>query len=171
MLVVDKVGDNLTRVFLNIDKEGKIVSTKNGEKEYYTTLSAELSQIQEREREYNGEKVKVWNISFKDYNTREEYILSLSHSSGVFRSIVLSLASLPFIDRKTPITIHPYSKDGYTKVVVSYGDTRLNWVDGGKGLPPVDEVEVKGKKYKDTTNRDEYIEGLVAQINSRISPI
>lgn len=161
--------ENFTKVFLNIDREGRIVrSLKNGDKEYFDFMSASLSSIRTREREYNGERVKVWNISLKDYDSREEYILSLRYESGVFRSIVLALASLPLIDGRTPISIHPYSRDGYTKVIVKYGETRLDWIDGGKNLPPMEEVVVGGKTYKDSQKRDAYIEGLVSQINSRI---
>lgn len=159
----------LTRMFLNIDKEGRLVYNKDGEKKFFDSVSGTLSGIQKREREYNGEKVLVWNISLKDSETREEYILSLRYESGVFRSIVLSLASLPVIGKEEVISIHPYSKDGFTKVIVRQGDTKLDWIEGGKKLPQAEEVNVAGKIYKDTSKRDAYIEKLVAQINNLIN--
>ena len=58
--------------------------------------------------------------------------------------------------------IEPYLKNGFTKVVVSVGGTRLDWVI--KELPEVKEVLVGGQRIKDDSERMKLIEHYVEEI-------
>lgn len=84
----------------------------------------------------------------------------------MFKSIILSLANSGRGVGFFPVRIETYLKDGYTKVIVSIGGERLDWVT--KELPPVKEIRIGGKVVKDDAARMDYICGLVEEINRRL---
>lgn len=143
---------------------GKLVHSENGEKKYYTFVEGKLEKIYRQERNFNGETVLYWYIDIRGEGT-ELYSIALPYASGVFKSIVLSLASEPTVGLGK-IRIEPYEKNGYTKVVVKAGERRLDWVT--KELPPIEEVEIGGRKIKDDSKRMLLISSLVKDINKTL---
>lgn len=144
--------------------EGQISHSEDGKREYFASVSGTLEKIYKQERNFNSETVQYWYIDIRGEKD-ELYSISLPYKSGVFKSIILALASEPAI-ALSPIKIEPYKKGDFTKVVVSSGDKRLDWVT--KELPAVEEFRVSGQIFKDDTKRMAYINTLVQEINTRL---
>lgn len=90
------------------------------------------------------------------------------HSSGVFKSIILALASDEALSSSTPVRIEPYEgRNGYTKVVVYSEGVKLDWVT--KQLPEQEVVLVGGKQVRDDSKQMELITSLCATIIERIA--
>lgn len=151
------------RYYLTIS-DGQVVHSENGEKKYYSFVEGKLEKIYKLERNFNGETVLYWYIDIRGEKD-ELYSLSLPFKSGVFKSIVLSLASEPTVALGT-IKIEPYKKGDYTKVVTYCNVKKLDWIV--KELPAVETIRIAGQPVKDDTKRMEYIESLVRQINARL---
>ena len=151
------------KIYLNIT-EGKVVRRTDRGVLKYDYVQGNLERIYPREREFRGEKVPYWYIDLKDSKTGDIYSLGLRSSSGVWRSIILSLGSADHF--LLPVRIAPYRKGEYDKVLVYLGEDRLDWISE---LPPVEEVEVQGQIIKSTAKRDEFIVSLVERVNKKVS--
>ena len=156
------LGQTDKKIYLNIT-EGKVVRRTERGVLKYDYVEGELERIYPREREFRGEKVPYWYIDLKDRETGSIYSIGLRSSSGVWRSIILSLGSVESF--LFPIKICPYRKGEYDKVVVYSGDTRLDWVSE---LPPVEVIEVQGEKVKSSVKREKFISDLVDKVNGKI---
>lgn len=149
--------------FLNI-KDGKILHRDGLIENEYDFIEGNLEKIFTKEREFNGEKTLYWYIILRDEG--ELVSIGLPYSSGVFKSIVLALASCNTLGLDSKIRIETYLKDGRTKVVVYNGGKKLDWVT--KELPPVPEQMIGGKLVKDDSERMDYIKSLVANITRQL---
>lgn len=147
--------------FLNF-KDGKIVKRNGLILEEFDFIEGSLEKIFLKERDFNGERVLYWYVVLQD-EKNERFALSFNYNSGVFKSVVLSLASDDTIGLSNKIRIDSYFKDGKTKVVVRNGTNKLDWVT--RDLPPVNEVDVGGKIVKDESARMELISHYVEKIN------
>ena len=156
------LGQKDKRIYLNI-AEGKIVKRTDQRVEVYDYLEGDLERIYPKEREFRGEKVPYWYLDMRDSQSGDLYSLGIRASSGVWRSLILSLGSVETF--LLPIKINPYRKGDYDRVSVYSGEKRLDWVSG---LPPIEEIEVQGQRVKSTAKRDQYISSLVDQVNSRL---
>ena len=154
-----QTGGGLT--FLNF-KDGKIVKRNGLLADEYDFVEGTLGKIFQKERDFNGERVLYWYIVLQD-EKGENFALSFPYNSGVFKSIVLSLASDKTIGLSNKIRIDSYLKDGKTKVVVRNGANKLDWIT--RDLPPVNEVNIGGKIVKDESARMELISHYVGEIN------
>ena len=129
------------RHYLNISG-GKIVQrTESGRTLSFDFVEGILEGISQKDREFRGEKVPYWYIDLRDPQTGELYSLGVGASSGVWRSLILSLGSCK--DFLLPIRISPYKRGEYDRVSVHQGGERLDWISD---LPPVEEVEVSPGK-------------------------
>lgn len=72
----------------------------------YDRIVARVTGITEKTGEYNGEKIKSWNIHLEDANG-ELAILSIGHSSGFTRGLFNCLANA---DLSRPLSISCYVK-------------------------------------------------------------
>ena len=162
-MALGQIQEKARKYYLSIS-DGKIVHSENGKKEFYSFVEGSLERIYQLERTFNGERVIYWYIDIRG-GEEELYSLALPYKSGTFKSIVLALASEPAIGLSL-IKIEPYEKNGFTKVVVSSGGNRLDWVT--KQLPEVETISIAGQPVKDDTKRMAYISSLVAQINTRL---
>ncbi len=151
------------KYYLSIS-DGQIVHSENGQKEYYSFVEGTLEKIYKLERTFNGETVLYWYLDIRGEKD-ELYSVSLPYKSGIFKSIVLALASEPALALSS-IKIEPYKKGEFTKVVVSSNGRKLDWIT--KELPAVEEVYIAGQRVKDDTRRMEYICSLVDSINARL---
>lgn len=149
------------RHYLNISG-GKIVQrTESGRTLSFDFVEGILEGISQKDREFRGEKVPYWYIDLRDPQTGELYSLGVGASSGVWRSLILSLGSCK--DFLLPIRISPYKRGEYDRVSVHQGGERLDWISD---LPPVEEVEVSpGKRVKSVEKREVFISGIVQRIN------
>lgn len=107
-----------------------------------------------------------WFIDLRDEHGGL-YAISFPYQSGTFKSVVLSLASDEALSGSSLVRIEPFQKGNFTNVVVWSNGIKLDWIT--KELPPVEEVYLNGRVYKDETKRMEYITKLVQRINTRAS--
>lgn len=150
------------RIYYLSITNGKIVHTDKGKRNIYAFVEGKLEGINLTERTFNGEKVPYWFINLRG-EKGELFVISLPYKSGTFKSIVLALASEPTLGKM--VKVEPYERNGFTKVVVSLNDKRLDWVT--KELPPVEEIHIAGQPVKDDTKRMEYITQLVEVVNNQ----
>lgn len=152
------------RHYLNISG-GKIVQrTESGRTLSFDFVEGILEGISQKDREFRGEKVPYWYIDLRDPQTGELYSLGVGASSGVWRSLILSLGSCK--DFLLPIRISPYKRGEFDRVSVHQGGERLDWISD---LPPVEEVEVSpGKRVKSVEKREVFISGIVQRINQTL---
>ena len=152
------------KTYLSIT-HGKVAQGTGAEKQYYTYIDGSIEAIYTKHSHFGGEDVVRWYIDMRD--GEELYSLCLPYSSGVFKSIILSLSSLEDLTNSTPVRIEPYEgRNGYTKVVVYADGVKLDWIT--KQLPPQEIVTVGGKQVKDDSKQMEYISSLCAKITERI---
>ena len=156
------LGQTQSRIFLNI-AEGKIVKRVDQRVEFYDFLEGDLERIYPKEREFRGEKVPYWYLDMRDSQSGDSYSLGIRATSGVWRSLILSLGSID--NFLLPIRINPYRKGDYDRVSVYSDGKRVDWVSD---LPPVEEIEVQGQRVKSTAKRDQFISRLVDQVNTRL---
>ena len=152
------------KTYLSITR-GKVVQGTGGERQYYTYIDGCIEAIYTKHSYFGGEDVVRWYIDMRD--GEELYSICLPYSSGVFKSIILSLSSLESLSSSTPVRIEPYEgRNGYTKVVVYAGGIKLDWIT--KQLPPQEIVTIGGKQVKDDSKQMELITSLCATITERI---
>ena len=157
------LGQRERKTYLNI-AEGKVVRrTEKGQTERYDYVEGTLERIYQRDREFRGEKVPYWYLDLRDTQTGELYSLGLGASSGVWRSIIFSLGSCR--NFLLPIRICPYHKGDYDRVSVYSGEERLDWVEG---LPPVEEIQVGGRRIKSVEKREDFISQIVQRVNTAL---
>ena len=157
------LGQREKKSYLNISG-GKIVQrTESGKTLYFDFVEGDLEKIYQRDREFRGEKVSYWYLDIRDPKSGELYSLGINASSGVWRSLILSLGSCS--NFLLPIRISPYHKGEYDRVSVYSGEERLDWVSD---LPPVEEIEVGGQRIKSVQKREEFISRIVERINTAL---
>lgn len=156
------LGQTQSRIFLNI-AEGKIVKRVDQRVEVYDYLEGDLERIYPKERVFRGETVPYWYLDMRDPQSGDLYSLGIRATSGVWRSLILSLGSID--NFLLPIRINPYRKGDYDRVSVYSDGKRVDWVSD---LPPVEEIEVQGQRVKSTAKRDQFISRLVDQVNTRL---
>ena len=65
------------------------------------------------------------------------------------------------------VRIEPYQKGSFTNVTVWSDGVKLDWMT--KKLPPIEEVKVGDRIYKDETKRMAFIAAIVNKLNQRLS--
>lgn len=148
--------------FLNV-KSGKLTTYNSSEE--LDQVTGLLGKITQKEREFNGEKVIYWYLRIR--SEKANYIIGFPYSSGVFKSIILSLAGDEVFNAVSKITIRVYEKDGKSKAIVLDGDKKLDWIK--RELPPLQEVKVGSRVIKDDTERMNFITELVNEINTKVA--
>ena len=152
------------KTYLSIT-HGKVVKGTGDSRQYYTYIDGCIEAIYTRHSHFGGDDVVRWYIDMRD--GEELYSICLPYSSGVFKSIILSLSSLDELSSSTHVRIEPYEgRNGYTKVVVYADGVKLDWIT--KQLPPQEIVTIGGKQVKDDSKQMEYISSLCATITERI---
>lgn len=156
--------DTKRKIHLSIS-HGRIVHyLPGGNVEKFKNVEGKLQDITIKERSFNGKRTPFWYLDMRD--GRDCYSLSFPYVSGVFKSIVLFLASHKSLSRETTILIEPYERENHTKVVVYADGNKLDWVT--RELPPLKTMEVGGRTIQDDTERMNYIRGIASQVKERI---
>ena len=137
-----------------INKIGNVVYEK-----FYDSFTGKLIDIKTQEGTYG----KTWNFVFKD--KEEPYILQLSYSNSFSTNF---LKMLPNIDLSKEMKIAPSVKnvDGKDKssLFVNQDGKSLKHAyskDNPNGLPPMEQVTVKGVLVWDDTKRLEFLDNMV----------
>lgn len=151
--------------YLSINGGKVIIDRGNGKKESFAFVEGVLEGIYQKERTFNGESVNRWYMDLRDGT--DIYSICFPYNSGVFKSIILALASDKNLSSSTPVRIEPYERNGFTKVVVYSEGVKLDWVV--KELPLVTEVMVGNRKIKDESKRMAFICELCNTIIERIT--
>lgn len=139
--------ENRKKIYLNV-KNGKVVQRTPQGEQYFSYVEGRLENIYTKERTFRGENVLYWYIDLRDDESGELYALGFPYTNNVFKSIALQLPTAPSYD---VVKIEPYSKNGYDKVQVWAGGSKLDWAT--KVLPPLREMNVGGRIVKDDTER------------------
>ena len=156
--------NNQRKTYLTIS-HGKVVLGSGESKKLYSYVDGAIQAIYTKRSTFGNEVVTRWFIDMRDEG--ELYSLCLPYSSGVFKSIILSLASATDLTASTPVRIEPYEgRNGYTKVVVYVEGVKMDWVT--KQLPPQELITIGGKQIKDDTKQMEFITSLCNQIGERL---
>lgn len=156
---------NKRKTYLSIN-HGKVIKGSGTSKEEYSYIEGYIEAIYTKRSTFGNEVVVRWFIDIRDGG--ELYSLCLPYSSGVFKSIILALASDEALTSSTPVRIEPYDgKNGYTKVVVYSDGVKLDWVV--KQLPPQKSVTIGGKQVKDDSEQMNLIGAYVTNIVGRIA--
>ena len=137
-----------------INKIGNVVYEK-----FYDSFTGKLIDIKTQEGTYG----KTWNFVFKD--KEEPYTLQLSYSNSFSTNF---LKMLPNIDLSKEMKIAPSVKnvDGKDKssLFVNQDGKSLKHAyskDNPNGLPPMEQVTVKGVLVWDDTKRLEFLDNMV----------
>ena len=163
-LTADNRPTEQRKIYLSVN-HGKVVRTTKQGNEFYSSVDGTLEAIYTKKSTFGREVVVRWYIDLRDGS--ELYSLCLPYNSGVFKSIILALASDENLSSSTPIQIEPYEgKNGYTKVVVWSEGVKLDWIT--KELPEIETIQVGGREVKDDSKRMELIYNLVNTINERL---
>ena len=153
------------KIFLRISN-GAIISKRNGEVTSFEAISGSLKGIELKEHEFENKKFRNWHIILTDTESGEDYDISVSRDSGVFKSIVRSLVTEQGLGNLNDVKIEVYtSKTGFTNAVVSAGGQKLHWAD--EPMPPVRYVTVGENEVADTSAQINWIQTLVDRINAR----
>ncbi len=153
------------KTYLSIN-HGKVIKGSGADKESYSYIDGFIEAIYTKRSTFGNEEVVRWFIDIRDGN--DLYSLCLPYSSGVFKSIILALASDEALTSSTPVRIEPYEgKNGYTKVVVYADGVKLDWIV--KQLPPQQTIKVGGKQVKDDSQQMEVICSYVDIVIGRIA--
>jgi hypothetical protein len=146
---------------------GKVELSENGQKQLFSYVEGRLLAIYTKVRTYGGENVQKWFIDLQD-ESGDHYSISFPYNSGTFKSIILALASDETLNSSSVVRIEPYQKGNFTNVVVWADGVKLDWIV--RELPPVEEVTINGRTYKDEAKRNELIASFVEAINGRVKP-
>lgn len=162
--MLGNTAEHTKRDYLSIN-HGKVIKGSGAAKEEYSYIEGIINAIYTKRSTFGSETVTRWYMDMRD--GEETYTLCLPYSSGVFKSIVLALASDEELTRFTPVRIEPYEgNNGYTKVVVYSNGIKRDWVT--KQLPPTKSINVGGKAVKDDSDQMKFICSLVNTIQQRI---
>lgn len=155
------------KIYLRI-ANGSIISKKDGVETSFGAISGSLKSIELKEHEYDNKKFKNWHIILADPASSEVYDLSVSRSSGAFKSIVRSLVTEQGLASLDDINIEVYtSKSGYTNASVTAAGQRLHWVD--EQMPAITYVKVGENEVADDTAQMNWIQTLVDRINTMLN--
>lgn len=162
---IDMLGQQETkRIYLSIN-QGKVASGTGDNKQFFSFVEGCIENIYTKRSTFGNEVVTRWYIDLRDGG--DLYSLCLPYSSGVFKSIILSLASYMELTTTTPVKIAPYmGRNGFSKVVVYADGIKLDWVT--KQLPQQEVVAVGDKQIKDDTKQMELITSYVSEILKKI---
>lgn len=153
------------KVYLSIS-HGKVTQGTGADKQTYSYVDGTIKTIYSKVSTFGNEVVNRWYIDLRD--GEQLYSICLPYTSGVFKSIVLSLASCETLSPSTSVRIKPYEgKNGYTKVVVYADGAKLDWIT--KELPEQEVVQVGTRTIKDDSKQMEYICSLVSKVVERIT--
>lgn len=152
------------KTYLTIS-HGKVVKGSGESRQYFSYVDGAIQAIYTKDSTFDNGVVKRWYIDMRD--GEELYSLCLPYSSGVFKSIILSLSSAPYLTASTSVRIKPYEgANGYTKVVVYVEGVKMDWAI--KQLPPQEYIAVGGKQIRDDTKQMAFISSLCNEIAERI---
>lgn len=164
-MALEQINKQERRTFLSIS-HGKVTQGTGASKQLYSSVDGTLKAIYSKTSTFGNEVVNRWYIDLRD--GEQLYSICLPYNSGVFKSIVLCLASYEALSTSTPIRIEPYEgKNGYTKVVVYADGVKLDWVT--KDLPPQETISVGSRTIRDDSKQMEFISSLASQIVERIT--
>lgn len=137
----------------------------------HTYIEGFLTAINVTEKEFNGKKIKQWNLDIQD--GAANYQLQMSYSSGYASSMLKALLS-PEMDFNLPVKLTPWAKvvnnKKKTSVYVSQNGEDIKWYftkDEPNGLPPMKQVEYKGELKWDDYDMMQFFE---AQVKAKIVP-
>ena len=152
------------KTYLTIN-HGKVVQGSGEQRKLFSYVEGTLRNIYTKRSQFGKETVVRWFIELED--GAELYSLCLPYSSGVFKSIILSLAGYETLTASTLVRIEPYEgSNGYTKVVVSLDGVKCDWIT--KQLPPRETVTIGGRTVTDDTKQMELIISFVDKVKERI---
>lgn len=149
--------------YLNVDKSGHLVKKDSaGNVQAFDFIEGELAAVRVVEVDGHYGPSDKLQLDFLDPDSGETYRVSMGYRTGHARSIVLALASAERIGL-VRLSVWKKDEDGYIRAAVKNDGQSLRWA---VQLPPAG-VDADG--CKDTSARDQLIDGLVERIQARLS--
>ncbi len=154
-----KLKDGRVEVYAGKDESGnKIIH-------HHDRIVARVTEVKEKEFEYNGEKMRSWTVSLATEYDKAE--LSLGYSSNFTRSFFNSLLAADF---SKPISISCYVKEyegkEYNTPSLWQNDEMLKWQK--ETMPKTGRVKVGSKEVIDDSEAIEWTIKLVEELNVKI---
>lgn len=152
----EKAEANTPGAVARTNKLGKVVYEK-----YHDSFTGKLQSIKVKDGEYG----KQWVFGFKD--SQDTYLLQLPYSNSYAKNI---LKMLPNADLTKEMRLTPQVKmvDGKNRssLFINQGDSALKHAytrENPNGLPPMEEITVKGTKVWDDTKQMEFLEKMAME--------
>jgi hypothetical protein len=160
--IIQRVKEGTPNAIQRTTKNGKVVHEIK-----FGSLSGFLSGVSIKENEFG----KDWIFEIEDEG--QVYALQMMYNSRYATTFLNALLN-PDVNLSLPITITPWSKevDGKAKTAtyLKQGDDDIKWYftkDNPNGMPPLEQVEFKGKLQWDDFKIMTFLE---AQVNAKIKP-
>ena len=152
----EKADANTPGAVARTNKLGKIVHEI-----YHDSFTGKLQSIKVKDGEYG----KQWVFGFKD--SKDTYLLQLPYSNSYAKNI---LKMLPNADISKEMRLTPQVKlvDGQNRssLFINQGEASLKHAytrENPNGMPPMEELTVKGSKVWDDTKQMEFLEKMVME--------
>lgn len=140
--------------------EGKVVVTTPEGKKCYAAVSGRIKDIFLTERVIGGSPQKYWYLILEDEG--EAYKVGFYYENSGYKAVVMSLIDSG-VTSGDVVTFTPSLSGRYTNIDLALNGKPLRW-NTTYTLPPLEEVAVGGRVYKDSARRMEFIEALTREI-------
>lgn len=146
------------------------VSEKVGEKwvangNTVNSVSGDLTKVEIREREFQGEKYNSIGLFFTDKTAKETYLLD-TRFNMVSQGLFNSLFSLEAFNN---VEVQVYdNKAGYATTSVTQDGKKVSWKYGIDELPKVKKITAGKKTLTDTSELEEFFLTHLNDLNNRI---
>lgn len=164
---LNKRNSNVT--YLNL-KEGKIYESTDKEKTNpYDEVSGIITNFSFREDEFEGTKIRKFNIVLTDGET--DYVLGMKVDSSYFSTVISFLKNANLSEEITLVPFYKKEKDGKISlgILVKQGGFLKHFYtkDNPNGLPAFNKVRINGKDVWDKTDYMAFLENVV---NTELKP-
>lgn len=148
--------------YLNVDKSGHLVRRDAaGNAQAYDFIEGRLVGVRVVVVDGHYGQSEKLQVDFDDEG--ELYRVSMGYRTGHARSVILALAGVERFTGLVRLSTWRKDEDGYIRAAVRHNGELLKWA---RPLPPAG-VDAAGEK--DTTDRDELIDHLLADIQARLA--
>ena len=147
---------------------GKIRTGKGDNMEEFTGIDGVLKDLVLVKVKVNGEERMFTEFRFEDAG--EQFSISCELYSGICISLVRRLVNVKDFSKKILIeTWQKTTEDNrtFTNLSIMQDEQRIEWVQ----LPEIEKFQLPtGEMGKSTKKRDEFIDSLIAGLQSRLKP-
>lgn len=166
------LGNNTGRfTYANI-KRGKVAVKKDGVIGLYSYIEGQITGLELRDEEYNGDKYKKLCVMINDKD--EDFQLQMRLDSGYGRAFCNIILNADLTKRlKISPTFEEINGKPKSGMFINQGGSALKWFftkDNPHDLPPMEKVVFKGKEEWDNSKQQAfYIDLLLNKIQPKLT--